>query len=288
VAAVEHDRVVGHAARGEEPRIVGEVDFASALTTVHEKAIYLQDGQQYHVERLDYDERKAYVRRCDTDYYTDAIDYTKITILEAFDSAPSGPARKNHGEVQVNTQVVGFKKIKFHTHENVGSGDLMLPEQEMHTTAYWLTLVQDFLESLPYGRTERLDGVNGMAHALQAIATLLVMCDARDLGVSVGENAVLPGQEADSRPASGPSRARLTKLFEPNIYLYDKYPGGVGFSEPLFRLSETLVENTRRLIENCPCPSGCPSCVGPAGEVGEKGKEVALMILRVLTTGGRG
>jgi DEAD/DEAH box helicase domain-containing protein len=274
----------------EEPRIVGEVDFSSALGTIHEKAIYMQDGQQYHVEKLDYEERKAYVRRCESDYYTDAIDYTKITILETSDGAATGPARKNHGEVQVNTQVVGFKKIKFHTNENVGAGDLMLPEQEMHTTAYWLTLPRDFLASLPFGRTERLDGVNGLAHALQAIATLLVMCDARDLGVSVGENKheVNPGPDPGSPTETEESRtpspkSKVAALFEPNIYLYDKYPGGVGFSEPLFRMSATLLENARRLIENCPCPSGCPSCVGPVGDVGEKGKEVALAILRQLT-----
>jgi DEAD/DEAH box helicase domain-containing protein len=268
----------------EESQIIGEVDFSSALTTVHEKAIYMQDGEQYQVERLDYENRKAYVRRCDSDYFTDAIDYTKIKILEAFATAPAGPARKNHGEVQVNTQVVGFKKIKFHTMENVGSGELSLPEQEMHTTAYWLTLPREMLEELPYDRGARLDGVMGLGNALQAIATLLVMCDARDLGVAVGENA---SQEADvgagPRPAPAGQRVRLANLFEPNIYLYDKYPGGIGFSEPLFRLSETLLENTYKLIANCPCPAGCPSCVGPAGEIGEKGKEVALEILRKLS-----
>ena len=273
----------------EEPRVVGEVDYHSAFVTVHEKAIYIQDGQQYHVEKFDHAERKAFVRQCDTDYYTDAIDYTKITILDTFDTAATGLARKSHGEVQVNTQIVGFKKIKFHTHENVGAGELELPEQEMHTTAYWLTLPEQFLTALPYNRTERLDGVNGLAHALQAIATLLVMCDARDLGVSVGENAVMEGGDQDPEKTARNAtavRARLMKIFEPNIYLYDKYPGGVGLSEPLFRLNETLLENTRRLIENCPCPSGCPSCVGPAGEIGEKGKEVALAILRQLAVGG--
>ncbi|MGD0922535.1 MAG: DEAD/DEAH box helicase [Terriglobia bacterium] len=268
----------------EESQIIGEVDFSSALTTVHEKAIYMQDGEQYQVERLDYENRKAYVRRCDSDYFTDAIDYTKIKILEAFATVPAGPARKNHGEVQVNTQVVGFKKIKFHTMENVGSGELSLPEQEMHTTAYWLTLPREMLEELPYDRGARLDGVMGLGNALQAIATLLVMCDARDLGVAVGENA---SQEADvgtgPRPAPAGQRVRLANLFEPNIYLYDKYPGGIGFSEPLFRLSETLLENTYKLIANCPCPVGCPSCVGPAGEIGEKGKEVALALLKKLS-----
>jgi DEAD/DEAH box helicase domain-containing protein len=274
-----------------EPRVIGEVDFASALTTVHEKAIYLQDGQQYHVERLDYDDRKAYVHEVQSEYFTDAISYTKIKILETFESAPlredSGARsqegkifrtpRKSHGEVRVNTQVVGFKKIKFHTHENVGSGQLMLPEQEMHTTAYWLTLPGNLLAALPYSNTERLDGVNGLAHAMRAMATLLVMCDARDLGVTVGESARLGGETAQSRsPVPGPP------AFELNIYLYDRYPGGVGLSEPLFRLSEELLENTRKLIAGCPCPQGCPSCVGPTGEVGPKGKEAALAILRLL------
>jgi len=276
----------------QEPRIIGEVDFSSALTTVHEKAIYIQDGQQYHVEKLDYDARKAYVKPCDSDYYTDAIDYTRIKILETFDSASCGPARKHHGEVQVNTQVVSFKKIKFHTHENVGSGELMLPEQEMHTTAYWLTLPREMLEQLPYDRAARLDGVTGLGHALQAIATLLLMCEARDLGVAVGENEELGMQDPEFRIENQGRGKRLTgygprtNIFEPNIYLYDKYPGGVGFSEPLFRMHDMLLENTYRLIVECACRSGCPSCVGPAGEAGEKGKEVALAILEKVSLAG--
>ncbi len=302
------------------PKVIGEVDFTSALTTVHEKAIYIQDGRQYHVERLDYDDRKAYVHRVESEYFTDAISYTKIKILETFESAPTSPAlavrtveaerkpgatpesqipARNHGEVQVNTQVVGFKKIKFGTMENVGSGDLALPEQEMHTTAYWLTLPNEVVSKLPYNTTERQDGVNGLANAMQAIATLLLMCDSRDLGVAVGENASIEPpaeagvpsakEEAEQEQRDTPEgRARLptllphVKAFEPNLYLYDKYPGGVGLSEPLFRMSETLLANTQRLIEGCSCQSGCPSCVGPVGEIGEKGKEVALAILRVL------
>jgi DEAD/DEAH box helicase domain-containing protein len=263
-----------------EPRVIGETDFSSALTTLHEKAIYIQDGVQYHVERLDYDDRKAYVHQVDSEYFTDAISYTKIKILETFDSTTAGAARKNHGEVQVNTQVVGFKKIKFYTMENVGSGELTLPEQEMHTTAFWLTLPRPMMEALPYNSTERLDGVNGLANALGAIATLLVMCDARDLGTSVGENAELEvSEEVDPEGGQPGKRTVVRKIFEPNIYLYDSYPGGVGLSEPLFRMSDSLLEKTHKLISECPCPTGCPSCVGPIGEIGEKGKEVALEIL---------
>jgi len=139
------------------------------------------------------------------------------------------------------------------------------------------------MEALPYSSTDRLDGVNGLANALGAIATLLVMCDARDLGTSVGENAELEVSE-EPEPESGQAGKRtvVRKIFEPNIYLYDSYPGGVGLSEPLFRLSNSLLEKTHKLISECPCPTGCPSCVGPAGEIGEKGKEVALEILRCM------
>jgi DEAD/DEAH box helicase domain-containing protein len=323
-----------------EPRVLAEVDFPSALTTVHEKAIYIQNGEQYHVERLDYDDRKAYVHRVDSDYYTDAISYTKITVLETFESrrqesegrsqepevgsqkteedrTPNTEHRKpstSHGEVHVNTQVVGFKKIKFHTHENVGAGNLTLPEQEMHTTAWWLTLPHEMLAAMPYSSTDRQDGVRALGNALQAMAILLVMCDGRDLGVAVGENS--RGQSSvvsrqlsvgsrqstvDSRQPAAEERGEFrvsdfdfrsssrtpnpesrTPFFEPNIYLYDKYPGGIGLSAPLYRMSEQLLDNARALIENCGCESGCPSCVGPAGEIGEKGKEVALAILTLL------
>ncbi|MGH9435625.1 MAG: Zn-binding domain-containing protein, partial [Terriglobia bacterium] len=280
----------------EAPHVIGETDFTSALTSLHEGAIYIQDGAQHHVERLDYDDRKAYVHRVRSEYFTDAISYTKIKILENFDRVAAGAAVKNHGEVQVNTQVVGFKKIKFWTMENVGSGKLSLPEQEMHTTAFWLTLPHALLEALPYNNTEKMDGVNGLGNAMRAIATLLVMSDARDLGVAAGEN---PGSEAQDSSLGYPSPSLESKvaspaagipspgtgapepgiLFEPNVYLYDNYPGGVGLSEPLFRLSSELIESTRMLITNCPCPSGCPSCVGPIGEIGEKGKLVALALL---------
>ena len=105
-----------------ESRILGEVDYSSAFTTLHEKAIYLHQGQQYYVHQLDIPERRAYVRKVDSDYYTDAITYTKVKVLETIETMGSAD-QHNHGEVHVAHQVVGFKKIKFFTNENVGSGD---------------------------------------------------------------------------------------------------------------------------------------------------------------------
>ncbi len=262
----------------DESQVIAEVDFSSALTTLHEKAIYLHEARQYQVEKLDYDGRKAYVSRVDADYFTDAISYTKVRVLERSGSTPLAHARgcaRCHGEVDIRTQVVGFKKIKFHTFENVGAGKLELPEQELHTTSYWLTLGRDFLESLSYSNDDRQNGLRGLKNSLRAIATLLLMCDPRDLRAALGENgAAEPGVAA-----------KTESYFEPNLYLYDNYPGGIGFSQPLYELHDELLEKTLALIRGCGCAGGCPSCVGPAGEVGENGKAVAAEILARLVEG---
>src|SRR6266480_1317339 len=171
-----------------KPEVIGEVDFSSALTTVHPKAIYIHQGQQYHVESLDFDKRKAYVKPVNVDYFTDAIRYTQVRVLEiAEEEAITGPAARVHGDVLVRSQVVGFKKIKFFTNENVGSGKLELPENEMHTTAFWLTLGHSLLVDLPFSLFERQNGIFGLLYALGSMATLLMMCDRRDLGTAVGE-----------------------------------------------------------------------------------------------------
>jgi DEAD/DEAH box helicase domain-containing protein len=240
-----------------EPAVIAEVSFPTALTTLHEKAIYLHEARQYHVERFDYEQRKAYVRRVDCDYYTDAIDYTQVQVLEEFESEPLSGARKCHGDVRVNRQIVGFKKIKFYTIENVGSGNLSMPEQEMHTTAFWLHFPAEFLARFgDLTPDEKQSGLVGLGNALRTVAALLLRCDPRDLGVAFSE--------------------------EPNLYLYDAYAGGVGQSAPLYRLAPRLLRQTVELLAGCGCEAGCPSCVGPVGETGERGKEAAMRILREL------
>jgi DEAD/DEAH box helicase domain-containing protein len=282
-----------------QPQVIGEIDYPSALTTVHEKAIYLHGGQQYHVEHLDFKERKAYVKEVDVDYYTDAIRYTQVRVLEdaeqvrASAAHPEIAAVRSHGDVLVRSQVVGFKKIKFFSNENVGAGNLELPENEMHTTSYWITLERPLLESLPYTVSERQNGMFGLLHALESVATLLLMCDRRDLGTAIGErppNSDLVGAQhvaphlgtiddfTSTRLEDGVS-ANAREFFEPNLYLFDAYPGGIGFSEPLFRAHDLLVRKTRELIVSCSCEQGCPSCVGPASDLAQRAKEAALAIL---------
>jgi DEAD/DEAH box helicase domain-containing protein len=265
-----------------EPEVIGEVDFSSALTTVHPKAIYLHQGQQYHVERLDFEQRKAYVKSVNVDYYTDAIRYTQVRVLEiAEEEQIAGPAARAHGDVLVRSQVVGFKKIKFFTNENIGAGKLELPENEMHTTAFWIKLERKLLAELPYALSDRQNGILGLLYAMASMATFLLMCDGRDLGTAVGERPASPGIETEWQEFSAAlaNPAEMKEFFEPNLYLYDAYPGGIGFSEPLFRVHDILLRRTRQLIVGCPCENGCPSCVGPAGEKCEKTKEAALAIL---------
>ena len=147
-------------------QVIAEVSFTAALTTLHEKAIYLHEARQFQVEKLDYEGRKAYVRRVDSDYFTDAIDYTQVKELEEFEAADVNGARAAHGDVRVNTQVVGFKKLKFYSMENIGAGNLSMPEQELHTTAFWLHLPESFLARFPdMTPTERQSGLTGLVAA---------------------------------------------------------------------------------------------------------------------------
>jgi len=249
-----------------EPKVIAQVDFPSALTTLHEKAIYLHEARQFQVQRFDYEGRKAYVRRVECDYFTDAIDYTQVKALEEFESSALGDARTVHGEVRVNRQIVGFKKVKFYTMENVGAGNLSMPEQEMHTTAFWLHFPECFLARFPdLTPTEKQNALTGLGNALRTAAAFLLMCDPHDLGVAFGEDF-----------------SKGLNNYEPDLFLYDNYAGGIGQSAPLFRMAPKLLAHAAALLAACPCESGCPSCVGPAGEIGERGKEAGARILAEL------
>ena len=298
--------VVVDTTRGAD--VIGETSFTSGPATLHEKAIYLVEGALYQVERLDFEGRKAFVRKIDCDYYTDAITYTKVTVLDTFadgsaseappcvpdsaetecDSAESAGTRA-HGEVHVSSRVVGFKKIKFYTNENVGSGELDLPEQQMHTTAYWLTVPRTVMAALPYAPDDRRDGVVGLSFAMRQVAQLLLMCDHQDIGISIGG-----GQQAEDTDLNRGSSGGGLRAFgqasghvsgpamlsdEPRVFIYDNYPGGIGFSEPLFGMHVELLARTRELITGCECERGCPTCVGPVGNTGPLAKVVALRIL---------
>jgi DEAD/DEAH box helicase domain-containing protein len=265
--------------RGNE--VIAEVDFTSALTTLHEKAIYMCEGVPYYVDQLDFEGRKALVRPIQADYYTDAITYTDVKVLEIFETVESAIHTPCHGEIQVTEEVVGFKKLKFFTLENVGAGDLSLPEHEWHTTSFWFTLSREILATAPFDSEQKIDAVRGLAYALRSMAVIHLMCDLRDLGVAVIDtlqDKKIYQEQLRNRHANTPAREN----FQPSIYLYDKYPGGIGFSSTLYDIHRTLFGAAESLIRNCDCVNGCPSCIGAPLVYSRNAKDAVLYLLSAI------
>jgi DEAD/DEAH box helicase domain-containing protein len=259
-------------------RLLGELDWRAAHTMLHEQAIYQQDAEQYQVERLDYENRKAFVRKVAPDYFTTALTYRSVTVLEQSARASLGDAALGWGEIKVVEKVTGYKKIKFFTHENAGYGDVHLPELEMHTLSFWLTLSESVLKSVKASRAEAIDGLRGLGNALETVAALSLMCDPRDLGQTLGDGARDPELGV---PAGRDFFAGHSGKFDPTVFLFDAHPGGVGLAPRIFDKAAVLLDRARALVEGCPCETGCPACVGPA-TCGRR-KELSLELLgRVL------
>ncbi len=319
---------------------IGQVDLPSSYWMVHPSAIYIHDARSYVVDALDLEKKIAHLSEVAVDYYTEPRSESTVQLLSKQDEAETRGAIKASGEIAVTSQVVGFRKTRLFTNENLGEGEVSLPPTELHTTAYWFVVKESTVESLratgnwsndqndygprwdqirklvrardhfkcqncgrpedgrahdvhhkipfrsfpSYEQANVLDnlvtlcgichglaeaavrlksGLAGAAYAIGHLAPLFVMCDSRDLGVHSDPNSTL----AEAQPA---------------IVIYDTIPGGIGLSERLYDLHDELVSKTLSLVAECPCDSGCPSCVGPGGESGSGGKREALALLTKL------
>jgi DEAD/DEAH box helicase domain-containing protein len=238
-------------------RTIAEMDWRSTHTMLHEQAIYQHEGGQYQVERLDFDNHKAFVRHVKPDYYTTAMTHSKVTVLEQDQGAVvelgEVPLDAGLGDVSVIEKVVGYKKIKFHTHENVGYGEVHLPEMQKHTSAFWLTFPEDFVQSQPEPRAVVVDALRGLSKAMHVVGAVGLMIDPRDLGRTLGSR-----NEDEAPPGKGQGPG-----FDPTIFLYDTVAGGVGLASRLFEEHEEVLRRARHLIESCECSEGCPGCIGP-------------------------
>lgn len=251
-------------------RVIAEVDWSSAAETLYEGAIYMIQASPYQVEKLDWTGRKAWVRRTRADYYTDAIDYTRLKILERFEHSTGVPAGAAHGEVHLVRRIAGYKKIRYYTHENIGYGNINLPDQEMHTTAAWWQVHPEALARVFASRQQAIDAFLGAAYALHHVAAVRLMSEPRDLGRAVGDGEAGWFATVD---ASGRGTLRTAEgaeldperegRFRPAVFLYDNYPGGIGLSAPLFDQRVAVVADARALVAGCSCAHGCPACVGP-------------------------
>jgi DEAD/DEAH box helicase domain-containing protein len=263
----------------EHDKSIGELDWRAAHTMLHEQAIYQHDGECWQVERFDYDNHKAFVRHVEPDYWTDAMTYVQVSVLEesATGDVLASSWNSGWGEVAVVEKVVGYKKIKFYTHENAGYGDVRLPEMQMHTTAFWLTVPEEACERVSVGRAAAIDALRGVGLALETVATLALMCDPRDLGTTLGDAAPGDGDEA-GEAGSVPRKVRGGPQlgYSPTLFVYEHVPGGTGLAERIWEQRDELMARTLRLVERCPCRAGCPACVGP-GESTRKATAIELL-----------
>ena len=242
--------------------VIGEVDYFSAPIFLHPEAIYLHAARQYQVTNLDWEGKKAYVKEVDVDYYTDAETKTNLKVLSVNQSTTFGDAEMSAGEVTVTNVTVLFKKIKFQTHENVGSGELNLPELEMHTTSFWYGFPGDIAFKVGLDGSQFGGSLRGLANILGKIAPLWVMCDPRDL--------------------RSISQVRAPFTEKPTVYIYENIPGGVGLTEKLFTEHDRLFESCLDHIRACSCDDGCPTCIGPPMEVGDGGKLGVVKLLEYM------
>jgi DEAD/DEAH box helicase domain-containing protein len=242
-----------------QPRVIGEVDRFSAPMLVHEEAIYMHGGQQFQVEKLDFAEKKAYVRQVEVNYFTDANLSVDLKVLDISEQE-AGKVTRACGDVRINALVSMFKKIRFNTHENLGAGPVSLPETEMHTTAFWLSFTPEALGGMTPAAVQ--SGLIGLANVVPQVASLFLMGDPRDLR------------------AVSQVRAPFTEL--PTLFLYDNFPGGVGYSQEIYRIYHDVFQAARSVIADCRCSDGCPSCIGPIQHNGEPGKLPALQLLEVI------
>jgi len=239
-------------------RVIGEIDRFAAQVLLHEQAIYLHESKQFQVERLDWENAKAYVREVKVDYYTQAELAVRIRVIDEFDRRSSQRGFDlAHGEVLVSTLSTIYKKLTMYTHENVGWGKIHLPEQELQTTSFWCSLPERAVAGWPKERVEI--ALAGLGNLLHGLAPLLLMCAPHDLGLAV--------------------EVRSPHTERPTIYLFDMTPGGIGFSERLFRSTDALFERAREHLDSCGCGTGCPSCVGPAYALGTDVREAVADLL---------
>ncbi|MFS0576317.1 DEAD/DEAH box helicase [Sporosarcina sp. 179-K 3D1 HS] len=242
----------------KDTTVIGEMDRFSAMTLLHEEAIYIHQGTQYQVEELDWEEKKAYVTEVDVDYFTDANLAVELKVMSEDATKEFGDNVVAYGDIAVLAIPTIFKKIKFGKHDNIGSGSIDLPAEELHTNGTWLAF------DIPVGWKEAdlTDAMTSSAYAIQSLVPLFIKCDRNDVHVVPQVKAIHTGK--------------------PTIFVHDSYPGGIGLSEKIFERWQELLCMAADHVASCACESGCPICIG-AQEIGQKeNKRRAEKLLRVL------
>ncbi|MBL8857177.1 MAG: DEAD/DEAH box helicase [Planctomycetes bacterium] len=277
----------------ETKKAIAEIDRAGSIQAVHEGAIYQVEGEIWKVERFDYENRRAYVRAVESDYFTEAEVDVAVRVLRLEERArrtrgsapvarpftnatPTRPSATEprpdgedlsvwRGEVHVTTLATQYKKVRFYTRENVGAEDIHLPPEELDTEAFVLTISDATALDLGLVGGDRGAAWRGVGTLIRRVAPIFLRCQPSDLGLS--------------------AHVRSPHFRRPTLILYDAVQGGVGLAEILFGCWRALAAAALDVVAHCPCAGGCPGCVGPVEEVGPLGKETARHVLEHLTAG---
>jgi len=218
------------------------MDEVSAFSQLHKHAVYLHDAQSYLVTDLDIDNATAYVERRDLDYYTQAVTSSRLQIQDTDEERQWHEGTLGLGPVTVTTTIPMFKKVKYHSRDSLGFEHLEMPPQILETMSLWLAPPDACLDAVRKHQLVPAEGLIGIANCMVEVAPMFVMCDVQDIGVVVDASNL--GRDA--------------------LFLYDRYPGGMGYAERCADAMERLVAAVHEVISNCPCEDGCPSCVGAA------------------------
>ncbi|WP_438318533.1 DEAD/DEAH box helicase [Sporosarcina sp. FA9] len=256
-SAAQENVVIIDRTHPKETVVIGEMDRFSAMTLLHEEAIYIHQGTQYQVEKLDWEEKKAFVTEVDVDYFTDANLAVELKVMSEDEKKSLGESEVTYGDIAVLAMPTIFKKIRFTTHDNIGSGPISLPAVELHTSSTWLSF------HVPKGWSEAglTDAMTGAAYAIQSFIPLFVRCDRMDIHVVPQVKAV------------------HTNL--PTFFIYDSYPGGIGLCEKIYTRWANLLIEAADHVKSCSCEVGCPVCIG-AQETGMNMKNNVHLLLQAL------
>jgi DEAD/DEAH box helicase domain-containing protein len=224
----------------QKGKVIGQVDSISAPELVYPQAVYLHEGESYLVKSLDTAAKVALVEPVQADYYTQPVLASACRLGEAAETKSYRGGRVFFGPAEVTWQTTAFRKIKYYTMELIGQGALDLPAQTLSTTAFWWTVSQEMREALADAGHNPIEAMMGVRNLMLAALPSLAMCDRRDISGIVDSS----------------------NLGTPTIIVYDRYPGGPGFAQRGYDLLETWLEMSDRIVRECPCQTGCPSCVG--------------------------
>jgi len=226
--------------------VIGEMDRPSAKEMIFVNAVYIHRGRQYMVESLDIENRKCLVREAEVNYFTDGLVKTDIKVLTEDEKYTYTGGEGVLSDVLVRSQVTKFKKLRFRTHENIGYGDISLPEEEIQTRCLALLFAPESKGGEVLAKMDEQgigEALSGAGTLIRNIASVFLLCDPRDLGIA--------------------ERVKDPHFGVPALYIYDKYPGGTGLTENLADRIQPMLRAILEAVEHCPCRGGCPSCVGP-------------------------